>query len=170
MYMYYTCMYMNMCMYPFIHFTLLHINKAKSSTKNGSTNTDPTSEERKNSTSGEDGRKTDKNTSLPDPKKDKKSVSKKKSSKKDPGPPIEAQPPPGPLVALGKPRDKSIKRPRSVGFNYVTGRVMLCLTALWCYWTFSTILSSLLLSMLMLRTLRSVGPTALGEIGEGEGI
>jgi hypothetical protein len=52
---------------------------------------------------------------LNDSKKDKKSSNKKKSSKKDPGPPIEAQPPPGPLVALGKPRDKAIKRPRSVG-------------------------------------------------------
>ena len=47
-------------------------------------------------------------------KKEKTSKKKEKSSKGAPNlPPVEAKPPPGPLVALGR-RDKPLKRPRSV--------------------------------------------------------
>ena len=37
-----------------------------------------------------------------------------KKGKPIPSPPMESQPPPGPLVALGKPIEKVLKRPRSV--------------------------------------------------------
>lgn len=52
-------------------------------------------------------------------KKEKKSTGKKKEGGKggkgDSGPPPESiQPPPGPLVALGRPKDRVNKRPRSV--------------------------------------------------------
>lgn len=39
---------------------------------------------------------------------------KKKKKKGDGPPPESVQPPPGPLVALGRPKDKAQKRPRSV--------------------------------------------------------
>lgn len=72
------------------------------------------SEERKNSTSdnGEKSSKiADKNKDRPDKK-----GGKKKDKNK--APPVEAsQPPPMPLVALGKPKDKALKRPRSVGWR-----------------------------------------------------
>lgn len=42
---------------------------------------------------------------------------KKKDSKKDDVPPIEATPPPGPLVALGQPRQKLHKRPLDVALG-----------------------------------------------------
>ena len=48
-----------------------------------------------------------------DLKKDKKKSKKDKELKS----PVEAQPPLGPLVALGKPRDKLSKRPRCVTFE-----------------------------------------------------
>lgn len=51
------------------------------------------------------------------PTKKEKKVGKKKEGKgsKGDGPPPESmQPPPGPLVALGRPKDKAVKRPRSV--------------------------------------------------------
>ena len=38
----------------------------------------------------------------------------KKGSKPIPSPPMESQPPPGPLVALGKPMEKVLKRPRDI--------------------------------------------------------
>ena len=42
---------------------------------------------------------------------------KRKDSKKDDAPPIEAIPPPGPLVALGQPRPKLQKRPLDVALG-----------------------------------------------------
>jgi len=42
---------------------------------------------------------------------------KKKDSRKDEVPPMEATPPPGPLVALGQPRQKLHKRPLDVALG-----------------------------------------------------
>lgn len=44
---------------------------------------------------------------------------RRKDSKKDDAPPIEAIPPPGPLVALGQPRPKLQKRPLDVALGNV---------------------------------------------------
>lgn len=56
------------------------------------------------------GQKTSKTDPIPKAK-------KKKDSKKDEMPPIEATPPPGPLVALGQPRQKLHKRPLDVALG-----------------------------------------------------
>lgn len=71
------------------------------------------SEERKNSATDDNG------TSKTTPTKERKPSGKKKDGgrggKGDAGPPPESmQPPPGPLVALGRPKDRTLKRPRSV--------------------------------------------------------
>lgn len=52
------------------------------------------------------------------PEKEKKEKSKKKSKGAVSLPPVEAKPPPGPLVALGR-REKPVKRPRSVERGYI---------------------------------------------------
>lgn len=72
------------------------------------------SEERRNSSTSDNS-----TFKITPTRKEKKSPGKRKEggkgSKGDNGPPPESmQPPPGPLVALGRPKDKAVKRPRSV--------------------------------------------------------
>ena len=99
-----------MYLYSFIFITIT----AKTTGKSG----EGSSEERRNSSSDNNDTSAQKMSKTTDSKKDK--SEKKGGKKKAKGPPVEAfQPPPGPLVALGKPKVKALKRPRSVSCEWL---------------------------------------------------